>query len=219
MTSSKGRRKGFTLIELLVVIAIIAILAAMLLPALQKAKDKARAVSCISSMKQLGLAAIMYTDDYRGTFPLFNEPNPSPIRWRDHLLSYAGSNEELFRCPADPRSNLQNGIFPISYVGHERCFAWGNRPGGPRGVATVSIKSPSRMCMITEQANRTMAQIRAWVPNDFLPQVGVAGGGTAPNSDEARHSAVHHVAFLDGHVSWFATNQLRDANHDMWNNR
>jgi prepilin-type N-terminal cleavage/methylation domain-containing protein len=73
LTAERQRHSGFTLIELLVVIAIIAILAAMLLPALSKAKEKSHAVACINHLKQLSTASLIYSGDFRDYWPLNNE--------------------------------------------------------------------------------------------------------------------------------------------------
>lgn len=110
-------RQGFTLIELLVVIAIIAILAAMLLPALAKAKEKAKAISCLNNMKQITTATRMYIDDNRGVIvPLYRTAVGTPswtydartfimkgattLWWQDALrISYA-NNGKVFNCPS-----------------------------------------------------------------------------------------------------------------------
>src|SRR5438270_674257 len=80
-TTMRCNRRGFTLIELLVVIAIIAILAAILFPVFAQAREKARQAACQSNLKQLGLAAMMYTQDYDGTYPIAQYSSPPGVQY------------------------------------------------------------------------------------------------------------------------------------------
>src|SRR5947209_16066865 len=106
-------RRGFTLIELLVVIAIIAILAAILFPVFAQAREKARSSTCQSNFKQIGMAMVMYAQDWDEALPrirtweltTFCQPTSLSFTWKSMLHPYIKSYA-FWRCPSNPKSNV-----------------------------------------------------------------------------------------------------------------
>jgi len=129
--SSPKPQSGFTLIELLVVIAIIAILAAILFPVFAQAREKARQASCLSNEKQIGLALLMYVQDYDEQFPAgskLNFPNGpanlnalmAGVGWAGQVYPYT-KNAQILKCPDDSTANVNAtatvaALYPASYV-------------------------------------------------------------------------------------------------------
>src|SRR5437867_1612324 len=127
----RRRNSGFTLIELLVVIAIIAILASLLLPTLARARDKGKTARCTSNLRQLGMAAMLYDEDYK-VYPIGWPPDadralPSPPIWYRQLQPYLSkktseSGGGIFICP----SSIQKARQEENHAGYREGGFWGS---------------------------------------------------------------------------------------------
>ena len=196
------RNRGFTLIELLVVIAIIAILAAILFPVFAKAREKARQASCLSNMKQLGLAAMMYVQDYDEKF--FNRFQP--------IVVYPQPANAIVWCPYPNTTSLLD-----PYVKNQQIGICPSRGAGYYGYGyntyLGTAQPPVAAGTIVRPAEIVLFEDSSWGHTAYAPSSGQLGWGQnfsgpgtyvtpvwGTNCPYGLHNGTVNVTFCDGHA-------------------
>ena len=217
------KKSGFTLIELLTVMAIIALLAAIIFPSLNSARAKARGTQCLSNLKQISLAVMLYAEDNNQKLPpmyiISNQPTPNSEAlidlstesgtagttgwtWTNSLYSYV-KNNDIFACPDAPLEDVAT---------YDSCYGINYHLATPLGVGMRKIhkiKYPSNTYLITDMgmygfgAASAAANGRWYIPGavkDDDPNLASVPAAYKSDATSPRHLTQLNMLYLDGHT-------------------
>ncbi len=242
ITLRARRAFAFTLIELLVVIAIIAILAAMLLPGLSRAKSEGQSAACKSNLKQMGIALNIYLQDFKKYPPFAGKNQGSPNSssyWDGLVLPYVANNRMVFACPANQSAPMwtnlpgtralpggvelaPNESYGYNFSGTGQ-YLGPNAPsfmgalgldGGASALPEIKVMVPSDMVAICDYTNMPGAEADQDGDNDFV-------NFNILSQLSPRHNNGLNAVFCDGHVEygkWTQWAKATAAARQRWNN-
>ncbi|MBI1332236.1 MAG: prepilin-type N-terminal cleavage/methylation domain-containing protein [Armatimonadetes bacterium] len=211
-------RRAFTLIELLVVIAIIAILAAILFPVFAQAKQAAKATSCLSNLKQLDLAFIMYQGDNDDSFPLSSYGTPTSfVLWHDIIDPYV-KNKQVWLCPCSNVKQFDTSGAPTSHFGYNVRYLTNialdfSNLATQTSVTATAVQDPANtVALVTGKASKP----NSWCGDDgkfllsatdYYQTLGGTGADCwgVPDPNAMNHAI---IAWVDGHANKKALSQF-----------